>query len=541
MNPTSLPSLSLIQASLPIGMAAKSESGAETLDFSTILDTASVIDAALAGDLAEPADNLLPAAPPLPGGKDGNRPGNILPGFDEAPSDDLLPVDAPVGTATDPAGVPIALAMILPSSHLPPSAAGHPSGLPTAASPFSLVARHSAAVSAPSVTRASGPEPQPHADQPTTGGVRLPAALPIANIAIDRGGVAPSVVSIASPQQPLSPLISPLPVSAVAMPGVIGPGSVAVPPDPGLHAADMPGLATQVTPQTPGKLAQQAAGPIAEALSVKVATVHARLTEPAAKVPASTGASPADPEIAAAVARQPYAARPGVGSPPAIHQPDAREDAAQPVSRVAAATPPGELPASMHAAAQSGALLAQPAGHAQAATVSGETPQDFATLVSRLVEAREAASPQVVHTSLRHAEFGTVALQFRHEGGGLAVTMASPDVDLAASVQAALAGVPSPGDRPGDALAQQQQQQQGANQQAPSGNDSRPGTPAQPTMTGQGAMAQGGSQTGSGNAGHSPQGGQDTARAEPTPARGKAQDDRAGASPGDGRRGGIYA
>lgn len=83
-------------------------------------------------------------------------------------------------------------------------------------------------------------------------------------------------------------------------------------------------------------------------------------------------------------------------------------------------------------------VAAAPAATGSAPT-SAPAPQDFATLVDRLVEAREAASPHLVRSAVSHAEFGQVSLQFRIGEGSLAVTMASADPDFAPAVQAAAA------------------------------------------------------------------------------------------------------
>ena len=72
-------------------------------------------------------------------------------------------------------------------------------------------------------------------------------------------------------------------------------------------------------------------------------------------------------------------------------------------------------------------------------TAASETPQDFATLVSRLHEAREASGTQVVRTALVHSQFGHVALQFRPDDNGMSVAMSSADPDFAATVQTAAA------------------------------------------------------------------------------------------------------
>jgi Meckel syndrome type 1 protein len=66
---------------------------------------------------------------------------------------------------------------------------------------------------------------------------------------------------------------------------------------------------------------------------------------------------------------------------------------------------------------------------------------DFATLVDTIAQAREHAAPQStsapVSVSLAHADFGPVALRFRHDGEALAVTMASADPGFAPAVSAA--------------------------------------------------------------------------------------------------------
>lgn len=74
-----------------------------------------------------------------------------------------------------------------------------------------------------------------------------------------------------------------------------------------------------------------------------------------------------------------------------------------------------------------------------ASVQTAEAPQDFATLVGKLSEAREAASPHLVRTAVTHTEFGAVSLQFRPEGGGLSVTMANADPAFASAVHAGLA------------------------------------------------------------------------------------------------------
>ena len=74
-----------------------------------------------------------------------------------------------------------------------------------------------------------------------------------------------------------------------------------------------------------------------------------------------------------------------------------------------------------------------------AATTSRPEVIDFSTLVDRLVEAREAASPHAVKATVSHTEFGQVSLRFDQQGNGMTVSMNSPDPDFAPAVHAAAA------------------------------------------------------------------------------------------------------
>ena len=64
-------------------------------------------------------------------------------------------------------------------------------------------------------------------------------------------------------------------------------------------------------------------------------------------------------------------------------------------------------------------------------------PHEFATLVDRLVEAREAARPADAKLTVMHADFGQVSLRFGHDDGNLTVSMASNDPGFAPAVTAA--------------------------------------------------------------------------------------------------------
>jgi hypothetical protein len=99
--------------------------------------------------------------------------------------------------------------------------------------------------------------------------------------------------------------------------------------------------------------------------------------------------------------------------------------------------------------------------------INHQNGHDFATLVDRLVEAREAAMPQAVHAAVSHDEFGKVSLRFDQDARGLSVSMSSADPDFARAVQAGASSAQSQtasdnGASPQrqDTSPQQQQQQQ---------------------------------------------------------------------------------
>ena len=72
------------------------------------------------------------------------------------------------------------------------------------------------------------------------------------------------------------------------------------------------------------------------------------------------------------------------------------------------------------------------------APAAPQTRQDFVALVERLIDSRNALSPQPVHTAVAHTEFGEISFRFAHDERGLSVAMASADPDFAPAVQAAM-------------------------------------------------------------------------------------------------------
>lgn len=127
---------------------------------------------------------------------------------------------------------------------------------------------------------------------------------------------------------------------------------------------------------------------------------------------------------------------------------------------------------------------ARPVTATIAAPVDTIQPQDFDTLVGRLTEAREAASPNLVRAAINHAEFGQISLSFRADESRLAVTMTGSDPALAPAVLAAASAAAAGNEanaREQNAQSQQQAQQQQAqhstqqHQQQSSGNAGQSG------------------------------------------------------------------
>lgn len=122
---------------------------------------------------------------------------------------------------------------------------------------------------------------------------------------------------------------------------------------------------------------------------------------------------------------------------PVVQQAQKLAEPAIPAEPALAAT--GAVPDSIAAAPAPASAASQ--GPAPQAPAAPGTPQvhDFAALVDKLVEARQAVqstlSSQTVQASVQHAEFGRVSLNFQQDAAGMTVTFANPDPDLARAVQ----------------------------------------------------------------------------------------------------------
>lgn len=120
---------------------------------------------------------------------------------------------------------------------------------------------------------------------------------------------------------------------------------------------------------------------------------------------------------------------------PVIQRPvkDVLADETQPLAAPTAMTSKGEPSPSADSPAATFAPAASQPGRA-----------DFATVIDRLLEARDAAVTRPVAMTMRHDDFGSVSLHFRTGDDGLSVTMASPDPDFARAVNAATATATAP-------------------------------------------------------------------------------------------------
>lgn len=287
---------------------------------------------------------------------------------------------------------------------------------------------------APAAPRAAPSAAAPPASivLPQANGVQLE---PIELVAAD-GGRAASRETAAAPSVPIQPhSADPAPVASVRTAALDTPAPVVAP------AATLPMRQSVEAP------------PIVQA--------HAALQPPEAAAPAPS----ADGAVQAG-AEQPRthaSAKPTPAEPvePEGHSAPAAEIEAAPARTVLAMPQPGmadAAPVTPGTPSPDGGLAPSP---------TGETPQDFATLVSRLAEAREAASPNVVRTALSHAEFGRVSMQIGHEDGGLSVTLASRDPEFNGAVQAAAAAAANSAAGNGDQARpeSQSQQQQGSQPQ----------------------------------------------------------------------------
>ena len=456
----------------------------------------------------KPAHAPMETAAPLDG-KSGKPSGKILPPSAEPARrkhSEEAPASIKAATETAAASPPPVTAQPVAAIPDAPSSPAEPAALPIAPFVASASVREQAtAAPAPAAAPAMA---QAKTQRPSSlAALEAPSATP----------PSPTVpLSPAAPRQVDMPGLEPIEIVAAE------PAPVALSPAPSLTApTPVPPRPAEAAPLVQERTVTAAAAPHAETIA-----------QPAGGPAQQAGNSPA-PVIQAQTSQLPPVIAPRIDQAPAAAQeapiaaptPDAVIAASvdQPRAAVSARTAQAQPAASPHRAAPASEIDAAPASartasapqppqpliteaapvippataSAIASAPTAETPQDFATLVSRLSEAREAASPHVVRTALSHAEFGRVSMQIAHDDGGLSVTMASRDPEFTGAVQAAAAAAANSGAGNGEPPRQENagQQQASAGQNAASTNAGTGGGQGQQARTdasGQQARREGG-------------------------------------------------
>ncbi len=343
-----------------------------------------------------------------------------------------------------PNALPPKLVVVSLPHENPVAATPHTPGVTARAAPAALPAFRPAAKAA---TRRVGPQlpspaqPQLRAIAPSpavapTAISPIPAILPAANGTSSHGGVALAPVAALMPPPPPIPLLAIAAILPASSPPVkaalpVRAAPLAVDPATGTPAISAPGEALPMPASLhlpPAQALPFLPQPLAAAPQRAMGDAPRQADDVSVEAPLVRPADAASNQTAADIASLPAPA--AVSQAPAQLSPNATQIAAQ-----APATP--------------------------------QPPQDFADLIDRLVEAREAAraslAPGTVHAAVAHADFGRVSLQFQQDGGGLIVAMASGDPEFARAVQAATpAGQTSPASDNG---AQQRQEAPGQQSQ----------------------------------------------------------------------------
>lgn len=227
--------------------------------------------------------------------------------------------------------------------------------------------------------------------------------------------------------------------------------------------AALPILQIALTPDVPAPARQDSASPAPEPMPTPPTMTLPPAAAPALPSPRPEGKTPSDTPAAAPLPQP----------PPAAPEEKPRPAPAEAIRTLAPATQieaPIAPAATFHPIATTPQVSALP-------TAQPHARHDFATLVDRLVEARDAAltvqTPQSVAAAVTHSEFGEVSIRFEHRGDALSVSLASADPDFTRAVQAATPAAQA--NTAGDNGAQPQRQD-GSGQQsaASSGNSHQP-------------------------------------------------------------------
>ena len=401
--PVSLPFLMPVESLLqPV------PEGAEPSDFGAFLASSlpgRVTTSAAVAPAALPGETETASAPePIPAAATGNF---------------LPPALPPLAAATAPMAAPVPVE-------------------PEQAQPAALVI--SSLIDPPQSPRAHGAGKMvaaPHRDAPASDAKATPgvAGTPtevaetptrIVPIAVAESAVPPVGQASTEPVQVAPPITAQLATSPIQAPP---PAASATAQEP-LTEADAPRGAPAPRPiparAEPAAQALAAAPPQAAFRRSAAPSTPAAEPLPQAVVPAATAVRALAPPVLRVEIALPAAA------------PADRPAEVRPVLRRANSREVLLAPAPTHSA---GLTVQQPAAARPSAAAPGSVealrPHDFATLVDRLVAAREAVQPHAATLTVAHAEFGPVELRFRHEERGVAVTLASADPDFARAAAAA--------------------------------------------------------------------------------------------------------
>lgn len=345
-----------------------------------------------------PAEALiagLVAARQVPGKVAGKTLPDALPAAEDAPIEEEAAAettDTAEAAPVAPSPVPFSLAMlnaiVLPQTESEAPAASHVAAETTAVAPAKT-----------GETKAGPVEARSEAPQPKTETTLATASLTVA---------LPESQRIAQRLQ-----LQPTETAAEATPPAETRSAAAAQPTAPAIVLQATGNAIAPKAAAARKDTRKADEEAATKVATTVATAPASTAETLRQRPAASG------EVAAATPRAAATITPDLAT-------------ADPIAQVGAELQP-MIAVRDAPAAQASTLNAGPAAPAALA----QQGHDFAALVDRLVEARDAASPQTVSAAIRHAEFGQVSLRFDQGDNGLSVAMTSADPDFARAVQAA--------------------------------------------------------------------------------------------------------
>jgi hypothetical protein len=480
---TSLPS------SLALGTGAQSASGddpASSGAFAKVLSSSMAPGQDCPGD-ATAASGL--AASPDATQTSGKTAGKILPDLTGIAASAETAADTPAAGEPAPVLQRVTGEIILPGLVLPvsakPAQSARPEAKPSTSESLARTAAAQLKRASQSAAIAGAPAPKPPkgSDKTDENSSAMDEGTSTATFATAPADPLQLVIQVAIPVSTQTVEADAQTLPALAQPGAT-PARPLVAPVSGQEQLP-PEEAAASTASVPTPAVQTA--PAADAVSVVVSFALPQS-------PAAQAMTPVQPTVQQLAALQPAAPRPTAPRPttprpttPANAQaqatpvkPNTTINPAAPATKKAMAAAGADVPADVPQAAPAadgaqptpttdGAPCA-PAANAQALPIVADTStltqtvapvavapatgttqlssHDFATLVDRLVEAREAASPQTVHAAISHSEFGQVSLRFDQDASGLSVSMTSADPEFARAVQAsaASAGSQTPSD-----------------------------------------------------------------------------------------------